>query len=196
MQCSPDVAKILTNLTTIDLSKATLRDPESVYNFLAQKKVRCHNHLMSGAPTSQILSYLVNHSMFDELQLIADRNGITMTIYVDDVTFSCGQKISYRFKKEIKSVIQKNNFQLSKGKVKSYTKLYPKLVTGAIINAKGHLTVKNSLRKKIILEHNTLRRDPNSIESRRRLQGLITAARQIEKDIYPSIYRFAFDRPK
>ena len=71
MTCSSDVAEILTNLTTIDLEKARIHDCNEVLLFLESKKVSCHNHLISGAPTSQIMSYLVNHHMFDFYNIIS-----------------------------------------------------------------------------------------------------------------------------
>lgn len=78
--CSPDVAEVLTNLTTIDLKRLDQKYLSEVYDFLATKGVKCYNHLISGAPTSQILSYLVNHQMFDELQMLSDKNDVTMTV--------------------------------------------------------------------------------------------------------------------
>ena len=56
-----EVSQILSNLTTIDLEKAQAKNITAVRQFLEEKKVKCTNHLISGAPTSQILSYLVNH---------------------------------------------------------------------------------------------------------------------------------------
>lgn len=194
LKCSPDVSSILTNFTTIDLSKATLRSSQAVYDFLNEKNVTCFNHLISGAPTSQILSYLVNHRMFDEMQAVADKCSVTMTIYVDDVTFSSEQKITRKFKKKIFRIIERYNFQVSKNKVRSYTKEYPKLVTGVIIDAKGHLAVRNSLQRKTIVEHNNLREHPDDVNSRQRLRGLVTAARQVKKDIFPTIRSFAFEQ--
>lgn len=192
--CSPDIAQILTNFTTVDLSKAKVSDREAVIQFLQKKGIDYYNHLISGAPTSQILSYLANHNMFDNLQTLADERGITMTVYVDDVTFSSENYISAEFKKKVVSVIQKYNYQVSKHKVKSYSKLYPKLVTGVIIDAAGRPTLKNSLRKKIIEEYHYLLKHPDDAKSRQRLRGLITAARQVDKFAYPSIHRFAFEK--
>lgn len=192
--CAPDVAEILTNLTTIDLTKSKSRNPTEVYEFLEKKKVKCRNHLISGAPTSQIMSYLVNHKMFDEMQALASNSNITMSIYVDDVTFSSEYRISKRFKNSIFNVIQKYNYQVSNKKVKSYSKLYPKLVTGVIIDAAGNLTIKNSLRRKIAVEHDHLCNEPEDRESRQRLRGLITAARQVDKSAFPNIHKFAFDK--
>lgn len=193
--CSPDIAQILTNFTTIDLSKSKSRNIDVVKRFLDEKGVTCYNHLISGAPTSQILSYLVNHKMFDELQTLADERNITMTVYVDDVTFSSENHISVQFKKKVFDVIKKYNYQVSKKKVKNYSKLYPKLVTGVIIDATGKPTIKNSLRKKIADEYGYLRKHPDDTKSRQRLRGFITAARQVDKSAYPFIRKFAFSKP-
>jgi len=190
--CAPDVARILTNLTTINLSKSKAHDIESIYQFLEMKKVKCHNHLISGAPTSQILSYLANHRMFDEMQRLADKNNATMTVYVDDITFSSEYSISKRFKEKVYKIIKKHGYRVSPKKIKSYSKLYPKLVTGVIIDATGQLAIKNSLRKKIIIEHEYLREHQDDMLSRQRLRGLIIAARQVNKTAYPTIHKFAF----
>jgi len=190
--CSSDVAQILTNFTTIDLSKSKTRDIYAVHQFLESKNVKSYNHLISGAPTSQILSYLVNHKMFDDMQDISNETSVIMTVYVDDITFSSDFYISKKFKEKIFAVISKYGYHVSKKKTKSYSRVYPKLVTGVIIDAEGRLTIKNSLRKKIIIEHEHLREHPDDIVSRQRLRGLITAARQVIKKVYPTIHRFAF----
>ncbi len=190
--CSPDVAMILTNLTTIDLAKAIIKDSESVFRFLSEKKVKCYNHLISGAPTSQILSYLVNHEMFDEMQALADKQSIVMTIYVDDITFSSTHRISHKFQEQILSIVKKYHYKVSKSKVKNYSKCYPKLITGVIVSAKGKATIKNSLRAKIKRDYDYLKNNPDDLNTRNRLKGLLSAARYVQKDIFPSIYSFAF----
>ncbi len=194
--CSSDVSCILTDLTTIDLAKSKASDIASIYNFLDNKGVICHNYLISGAPTSQILSYLVNHKMFDEMQKLAYDNHMVMTVYVDDITFSSKYKISYSLKTKVINIIQKYNYQVSKKKVKTYTKLYPKLVTGVIINSYGKPIVKNSIRNKIIIEHDYLRKHPDDKKRHQRLKGLLTAARQVDKHIFPTIYCYAFNNDK
>lgn len=192
--CSPDVAKVLTNLTTVDLKMLDQEGLLEVYDFLAAKGVKCYNHLISGSPTSQILSYLVNHKMFDELQALSDKNNVIMTVYVDDVVFSSEHKISSEFRKSVLALIQKYNYQVSRKKVKGYSRAYPKLVTGVIINSEGKATVKNSLRKKIVAEYEYLRNNPTDKKSRQRLRGLVTAARQVDKSAYPNIRKFAFKK--
>lgn len=192
--CSPDVAEILTNLTTIDLKKSQANCLNEIFNFLDLKGVTCKNHLISGAPTSQIMSYLVNHQMFDEMQKVADDNNAVMTVYVDDVTFSSENRISRNFKGKIIAITRKYGYKISKSKVKKYTKLYPKLVTGVVIDSDGKPVIKNSMREKIIREHDYLRDHPDDIESRQRLRGLLTAARQVNKHTFPTIYKFAYNK--
>lgn len=192
LQCSPDVAQILTNITTVDLERSKSNNLQSIYQFLDFKNVTCKNHLISGSPTSQIMSYLVNRHMFDEMQKIADDNNITMTIYVDDVTFSSENHISHNFKQKVMGIVRKNGYQISKSKVKTYTKCYPKLVTGVVIDSSGNIVIKNSMREKIINEYNYLRKYPNDLTSRQRLRGLLTAARQVDKYAFPNIYKFAY----
>lgn len=189
--CASDIAEILTNLTTIDLDKATVKDMVSVNRFLEEKNVTCRNHLISGAPSSQIMCYLVNHHMFDEMQAVADAYGATMTIYVDDVSFSSENWISYRFRSTIFAIIRKHGYQISCNKVKLYTKTYPKLVTGVVIDSDGQPTVKNSLRLKIINKYEYLRSHPEDEYGMKQLRGLLSAARQIHPNAFSGIYAFA-----
>ena len=192
--CSPDIAEILTNLTTIDIEKSQTKYLDEIYSFLDLKGISCKNHLMSGAPTSQIMSYLVNYQMFNEMQKVAEENDAMMTVYVDDVTFSSENHISKNFRDRVIAIVRKYGYQISRSKVKKYTKLYPKLVTGVIIDSNGKPVIKNSMREKIIKEYKYLREHPDDPVSRQRLRGLLTAARQVNKHAFPTIYRFAFDK--
>lgn len=194
LKTSPDVADFLTNITTVDLALSSIKSSEEINMFLESKNITTRNHLISGAPTSQILSYLANQDMFNEIQKLSDHNNITMTIYVDDLTFSSANHISNKFKQEIFSIISKYGYQISNKKVKGYSKFYPKLITGVIISKDGNIAVKNSLRLKTINELNTLKQAPQDTTSRKRLRGLVIATRQVEPNAYPSIRQFAFDK--
>ena len=191
LKCSSDVAEILTNITTVDLDKATVKDMNSVNRFLEKKNITCRNHLISGSPSSQIMCYLVNHQMFDEMQAAAGAYGATMTIYVDDVAFSSENRISYHFRSKIFAIIQKYGYQISTKKVKLYTKTHPKLVTGVIIDSTGQPAVKNSLRLKIIKKYEYLRDHPEDEHDMKQLRGLLSAARQVHPNAFSGIYAFA-----
>lgn len=190
LKTSPDIADILTNFVTVDLSLCDIQNQESVEQFLMMKGIKTTNHLISGAPTSQILSYLVNHNMFDELQTFCDKNTITMSIYVDDITFSAQNKISHKHKEIIYNIISKYSYKLSKNKVKYYTNGYPKLVTGTIITPNSKLIIPNSLSHKVIKELRNYKNNPQDERSRKRLQGLIVAAQQTEATKFDNIYNF------
>ena len=95
--------------------------------------------------------------------------------------------------KTILYLMKKYHYKVSREKVKGYSKTYPKLVTGIIINDEGKATVKNALRKKIMIEYKHLRDNPDDIKCCQRLRGLVTAARQVDKSAYPNIRKFAFD---
>jgi hypothetical protein len=64
MKCSPDVAEILAQICT------------------------CNGHIPTGSRISMPLAFWANHKMFDELKNIADTFEVTMTVYVDDITFT------------------------------------------------------------------------------------------------------------
>jgi len=189
LKTSPDVACILTNLLTVDLSKCNIEDADSVNEFLISKKIKTPNHLISGSPASQILSYLVNHEMFDTLQEFCNKNGLIMSVYVDDITFSSQHVISHSQKEVIYKIISKNLYRLSRNKVKYYTKNYPKLITGAVVSSNGNLKIRNSLSLNIIKEWKHFKQNQQDTKSKARLQGLIIAAHQSEPQKFQSIYK-------
>ncbi|MCD7996517.1 MAG: reverse transcriptase family protein [Clostridiales bacterium] len=193
LKTSPDIAQILTNLTTVDLTRCNIKKLESIEKFILDKHIVTTNHLISGSPTSQALSYLVNTKMFDELQYLCDKNKVIMSIYVDDITFSSNHKISHKFKEIVYTIISKYMFKLSHNKIKYYTKDYPKLVTGPVIS-NGKLIIRNSLRFKIISEFKSLKKNPNKA-SYDRLKGLIVAAKQIDLNQYPNISKYIKENP-
>ena len=194
LQTSSDIAEFLTNVSTVDIDIANVKDMERINAFLNDKRVTTRNHLISGSPTSQILSYMVNHKMFDEMQRLCDKNGIVMTVYVDDVTFSSKNIISNHIRAKIKLIVKKYGYQLSTHKEVSYSKFYPKVITGAIVNKNGDISVRNSMRKNIIDEFEKLKNHPEDANVRRRLRGLVVAAQQVDSSAFPSIRNYAFDK--
>ena len=189
LKASSDIANILTNFVTIDLTLCDIQKPKAIEQFLLSKGIKTTNHLISGSPASQILSYLVNHNMFDELQTFCDKNDIIMSIYVDDITFSSQNKISHKHKEIIYNIISKYLYRLSKTKVKYYTNKYPKSVTGIVILPNSKLIIPNSLHHKVIKELHNYKANPQDEHSRKRLQGLIVAAKQTDPTIFNNIYQ-------
>lgn len=194
MCCAPDIAEILTNLTTVDVDMTETPEIAQIHEFLKTKGTKNTNHLISGSPTSQILSYLVNQDMFNEMQELSDRNHVVMTIYVDDVTFSGNCHISYRFKYRVLQIIKKYNYKMSGDKKKQYTERYPKHVTGAIIDKKNHLRIKNRIQLNVITELRKVKANPNDTKSMNHLKGYLQAARQIDRNAFQGIYNYVYPK--
>lgn len=196
LMMTPDIAKIFTNLTTVDLTLCKIKDLESVEKFIQTKGIKTSNHSISGSPSSQILSYLVNHNMFDEIQYFCDCNGITMSVYVDDMTFSSRNRISHKHKEIIYNIISKYIYKLSRSKIKYYTGRCPKSVTGAIITPDGELRIPNHLSLKVVNELSYYKRNLDDTDSLKRLRGLVIASRQCEPKKFESISALICDSNK
>ena len=67
-----------------------------------------------------------------------------------------------------------------------YTKDYPKLITGVVIDKNGNLVVRNAMRENILDEIIALKENP--LRTTDRLKGLLIAARQAVPGAYEGIY--------
>lgn len=89
--------------------------------------------LPTGSSISQIIACYAYKPMFDELYELAIKNKLSMTCYVDDLTFS-GKNISKRFQYEAQQIIKKSGLHYHKEHFYGQSKC--KNVTGVIID--GH----------------------------------------------------------
>lgn len=156
---------------------------EDVFNFLYKKGITCTNHLLTGSPASTVLSYLVNHRLFDTLYEYASKNSIIMSVYIDDIVFSSNTRIPNSFRKKVLHLIKMYDFNPSKDKTKYYTQTQPKLVTGVILS-NHELKVPNKLRRKAIQSY--ANHSPGDVRSIQVAKGVLNSARQIEPEIFPS----------
>ena len=189
---APDIAAVLTNLTTIDLDSDNYQNIVDINEFLEGKGINVRKHLGSGFPTSPILSYLVNHDMFSELKELAEQYNYIMTVYVDDVVFSGTKRFSKLFKRKVFEIVTNHHYKISRNKTKCYKPLHYKLVTGVIITPNNRIAAKNALQQKVISELRSLKMDPTNKHSRQRLMGLINSARYIDEGIFPAARKFAY----
>lgn len=193
-EVSADIAEFLANITTVNLDLSATKNINEIDAFLFEKNISTRNHLISGAPTSQILSYYANQNMFNKLDMFATKCEKTMSVYVDDITFSSDNRISHRFIESIHRIIGSYGFRISAKKSRYYTKHYPKEITGVIINRAGEPELTNSLQRKIITELQIIKNDPSDNRSKEKLRGLIAAARQVVPGSFPSIQLLAKDK--
>ncbi|MGU5695391.1 reverse transcriptase family protein [Aeromonas veronii] len=109
MQCSADVADLLSDLCT------------------------CHGHIPTGSRISMPLAYWANSDMFDELYALALKHDNNMSVYVDDLTFS-GGNINELFCSIVKKIIIRYGQTPHPNKTRIYGKNSVKIVTGVAVH--------------------------------------------------------------
>ena len=157
MENSSDVAKILTDLCTIDLRKINNLD-KNVIEYINEKKIRFMNHIPTGSSISCILSYLVNYIMFDEIDTLCREYNCKMSVYVDDIVISSSEIINNNLISKVIAIIKNNGYRISKSKLKHYKTNEFKRVTGSILYKEGKkLVVPNKIKyRRIKITKNTL----------------------------------------
>lgn len=74
------------------------------------------NHLPTGSPLSPIMAFYAHIDMWDKIGAICTREGITLTVYIDDVTVS-GMKVPESVMWEIRRAIHGTGHRYHKEKV-------------------------------------------------------------------------------
>jgi RNA-directed DNA polymerase len=115
LQCPPDVASLLSALCTYK------------------------GALPTGAPSSPILAYWTNRHLFDTLHQRGRTLNLTMSVYVDDITFS-GTSIPRSLQNQVDGIVRSHGHILSAHKTKIFNTGRPKHVTGIVIT-EGKLRV-------------------------------------------------------
>lgn len=182
---SPDVAKALTDICTVDISDKISSDVE-VAAFVKKKKIRMHNHLCTGSPASPLLSYLVNRDMFDELNSIAVNNGMVFSVYVDDVFFSSDRPIAMGVREQILKTLTKYGYNISFKKVIYYNDKKNKKITGVVVTPSNELNVPNKLKRKLVKGFSK----GSYAVKEESVKGMLIAARLIEKNAFSGINNY------
>ena len=142
------------------------------------------NVLPTGAPSSQLIAYWAYQDMFSEINEYAIENNYKFSLYVDDMTFSSENSISYEFREHIAEILKKNGLYANRQKDKQYGPKAFKIVTGCGIK-NGRMRLQNKRRKEIIELYNQCSKDPCDIIVKQ-LRGKLIAARQEEPDLLPT----------
>ncbi|EOX4083476.1 reverse transcriptase family protein [Vibrio alginolyticus] len=123
MKCSSDVSEILADLCT------------------------CHKHIPTGSRISMPLAFWANIRMFSELEALSAKHNVTMTVYVDDLTFS-GMQVNKLFRSSAKKIITKHGHVMHPTKTKLYKSNQAKLVTGVVVEGES-IKVRNEQHRKM-----------------------------------------------
>ena len=134
MKMSADIARVMTNITVVNYQNESIE--EEVKIFCSENDLRLLQHLPTGAPTSQLLAFLVNFDLFEKLYGVSSGFGFVMTVYVDDITFS-GTSDLYlqKLKKQVKKLINEKGYAISSKKTFSAKFKNTFNVTGIAINS-------------------------------------------------------------
>lgn len=103
-------------------------DISSIYS----KLLTCEDALPTGSPISPLMSFYANKNLFDELNLLAQENGLIFTCYVDDLTFS-GSYIDGRFIWEVERLVRRYGHAVAARKTKLFKDGCPKHITGVVL---------------------------------------------------------------
>lgn len=166
MQSSLDVAVVLTNLTTVDLRFCSITE---VTEFLKKNRL-CMSHLGFGVPTSIVLSFLCNLDMFTELEQIALKNEMTLSVFVDDIVLSGEKNINRTDFDSVRTAIMGHGYKINR-KSKYQNSNQPIVVTGLYLSRKG-LGVPNNKQKEFIELTNCMSVDSENNSNEKRSQGL------------------------
>jgi hypothetical protein len=157
MECSRDVAGILTSLATYK------------------------GHLPTGSPLSPLMSFYAHYNMWLSIYGLAKAAGCIITVYMDDLTIS-GPKVPNRLMWEIKKKINQNGLQSHKEK--RFTGGQACEVTGVILD-RGKLKLPHRQHKKMYELRREIRVTPKAAEVEllsRKLRGRIAQASQIARE--------------
>lgn len=103
------------------------------------------NALPQGAPTSPTITNIVCQQLDFYLTAVAKRFGINYSRYADDITFSSMHNVFQKesaFIKELRRIIQAQNFNVNAEKTRLQKRGYRQEVTGLIVNDKVNVTKK------------------------------------------------------
>ncbi|WP_407883130.1 reverse transcriptase family protein [Scytonema sp. NUACC26] len=158
MRCSPDVAGILTKLSTVN------------------------GHLPTGSPLSPVLSYFAHIDMWETINEQVEGAGCTLTVYMDDVTIS-GSSVPGKLIWQIKKEFRRCGLRDNKEKEKHYVGNKPREITGVIVKD-GKLNVPNRQRQKMHECRQAIKQETENAEKEhlvQSLKGLESQAQQIQK---------------
>ena len=150
------------------------------------------NHVPTGAPTSQAITYFVFHDAFRAINELALKYECKFTIYVDDITFSGPSPIPKALNAEVEQILRNAGLAIKWKKAKKYSPKQCKLITGVAVDQQGKIKVPNRLRLKILSSIDEMKKAKKWTKlkcdkKKESVLGMIAAARQIEPGIFPEI---------
>ena len=155
---------------------------------LLAKLVTNKKTIPTGSPSSQLIVYWVYRDMFEEINTIAMGYGCKFSLYVDDMTFSSQKQITWQLREDVVNKLNQYGLHAKRSKDHYFEPCDYKIVTGCGIK-EGIIDVPNKQRQKILLQYR-LCQQTDRIDEIEKLNGMICSARQMDRDIFPSISNY------
>jgi len=127
------------------------------------------------------LSFWANYAMYSNIHSYCLRKEGTMSIFVDDLTFS-GKNVNKLFSNSVRKIVQDAGLIVHPDKTQLYGRDTPKLITGVIVDGNG-MSVRNKHHKAIYTLFSDLPecKDEGKFEEmQKELVGRLNAAGQID----------------
>jgi hypothetical protein len=145
-------------------------------------------HIPTGTATSQDIAYWAYAQTFERIQKLCQVNGIIMSLWVDDITFSSTKPFPKNWVPSIQAIAKSVELSLKTKKTKKYNPSEHKIITGSAISPDGDIRVKNEKRKEIVDILKGGRVEDLNLKETRSLLGKLTSQRQNEKDFFDGVY--------
>ncbi len=167
---SPDVAYWLTKLIMY-------YDPKTKRYFIP-----------TGSPCSQIVSFWAYYQTFDDIAAYVEKLGLTMTLYVDDLTLSLDKTITKSIISNINSRLKSVGLSLKLSKIKQYGPSHYKVITGNCITPEHKLVPTRKLRYNISRMVRNRKLTSLTVRELRTLRGKISATHLQDPNTFTCLY--------
>lgn len=145
MQMSSAVANRITNITTISIPSDSV-----VKGFLDSNNISTLNHLPTGSPSSQLLAFLVNLNMFEQIEhLVKTEYEGQLSVYVDDITVS-GCKNPKQVVTRIRRILFSYGYRMADNKSRIVRNRKGVEILGVFISKDKKLGCPNRINEKIL----------------------------------------------
>lgn len=168
---SPDVAYWLTELIMY-------YDPKTERYFIP-----------TGSPCSQIVAFWAYYQTFNDIARYVESLGLTMTLYVDDLTLSLNKPISKSIISNINKRLKSVGLSLKLSKIKQYGPSHYKVITGNCITPDNKLIPTRKLRKQISESVRNKKLKDLSLRTLRNINGKISATHLQDSNTFKSLQR-------
>ncbi|WP_428059597.1 reverse transcriptase family protein [Candidatus Avelusimicrobium faecicola] len=167
---SPDVAYWLTKLIMY-------YDPKTERYFIP-----------TGSPCSQIVAFWAYYQTFNDIARYVESLGLTMTLYVDDLTLSLNKPISKSIISNINKRLKSVGLSLKLSKIKQYGPSHYKVITGNCITPGHNLVPTRKLRYDISKMVRNKKLSSLTIRELRTLSGKIAATHLQDPTTFACLY--------